>query len=104
MDMVKSMLKEELEHSLEVRGYYAAELEKLPRGSLVRKKIHGREYFYVVRREGVKVKTDYVGTSSDGRAAQLSEEINRRRHYEKMLKDVEQKITYLRKVLCVNAG
>ncbi len=102
MDMVKSMLREERAHASEVRDHYAAELEKLPRGALVRKRIHGREYLYMMRREGRKVKTDYVGPVSDERAARIAGDIEKRRHYEQMLRDVEKKIRYLEKVINVN--
>lgn len=103
MDMVKSVLKEELEHSLEMLEHYRVSLSGLPRGSLVKKRINGREYWYVVRREEGKIKTHYVGKADGEEAAAMRKEMEKRRHYEELLREVERKIRYLKKVIDVRA-
>jgi len=103
MDMVRSVLKEELEHSIEMREHYLASLSGFPRGSLVKKRINGSEYWYVVRREEGKVKTRYAGKVNGDKADAMRKEIEKRRHYEELLREVERKIRYLKKVIDVRA-
>jgi hypothetical protein len=103
MDTVKSMLKEELGHSLEVREHYRNVLSQIPRGALVKKRINGRDYWYRVSREGGKVKTAYVGKVSGREAAAALREMEKRRHYKELLKEVQQKIRYLEKAINVGA-
>jgi len=103
MDMVKSMLREELEHSLEMREHYRSALSLLPPGALVKKRINGGEYWYVVSREDGKVKTRYVGKVGGREAASVQSEMEKRRHYKGLLREAEQKIRYLQKVINVSA-
>jgi len=51
MKVIKSILKEELANSLAMKKSYESQLDKLPKGSLVKKKIKGYEYYYLVVRE-----------------------------------------------------
>jgi hypothetical protein len=58
---IKSVLKEELDNSLRLVKRYDQEIEKLPKGSLIKKNIRGHWYYYlIVRRQG-KVKFEYKG-------------------------------------------
>lgn len=47
MKVIKSVLKEELANSLAMKGDYERQLANLPKGSLVKKKIKGYEYYYL---------------------------------------------------------
>ena len=51
MGVIKGVLKEELVNSLEMKKAYERELAKLPKGSLIKKKIKGYEYYYLLFRE-----------------------------------------------------
>ena len=51
MPVIKSVLKEELENSLRMKSDYERELAKLPKGSLIKKRIKGHEYYYLVFRD-----------------------------------------------------
>ena len=101
MDMVRSVLKEELEHSLELRDYYEKTIDGLPHGALSKKKINGKEYYYLMHRNGSKVITDYVGNILGELAVKMHEDLNKRKHYKELLKEVKEKIRYLEKVLNV---
>jgi len=103
MDMVKSMLREELEHSMEMREHYRSALSLLSPGALVKKRINDREYWYIVRREGRKVKTHYVGKVGGNEVSSVRKDMEKRRHYEALLREVELKIRYLKKVIDVRA-
>lgn len=103
MDMVKSMLREELEHSLEMREHYRRELSLLPAGALVKKRINNKEYWYIVRREEGKIKTHYVGKANGEEASSVRKDIEKRHHFEAMVREAERKIRYLKKVIDVRA-
>ena len=58
---IKGVLKEELENSIRMKRKYEEELKKLPVGSLIKKKIKGYEYYYIVLRENGTIKFVYKG-------------------------------------------
>jgi len=64
MKVIKSVLKEELANSLAMKRDYERELARLPKGSLVKKKIKGHEYYYLQVREKGKVKDSFTKASS----------------------------------------
>ena len=59
--VIKGVLREELRNSLRIKKRYEHELAKLPKGSLVKKKIKGHEYYYLVLREEGEVRFIYKG-------------------------------------------
>ena len=61
MGVIKGVLREELENSLRMENGYERELAKLPRGSLIKKKVKGHEYYYLLLREHGRVKFIYKG-------------------------------------------
>lgn len=101
MDSVKDILGEELKYLLGLIKHYQENIKKLPRGSISKKKIFGREYIYSQHRQGKKVLCNYLGKLSAGELKKLQEKINQREQYKKLLKEVNQKILYLRKALNV---
>ena len=59
--VIKGVLKEELQNSLQMKKSYERELANIPKGSLIKKRIKGQEYFYIVERKNGKVKFHYKG-------------------------------------------
>ena len=96
---IKDMLNEELENSLRIKQEYEQVLAKLPRGSLVRKLISGRPYFYLAHREGKKVKFDYLGKLSDEEVSHYDNAKQSRARYREHLRELNKQIQFLRKVL-----
>lgn len=97
---IKELLKEELGNSLRMERDYQRELAKLPRGSIVKKVIGGRVYFYVAFREKQQVRFLYKGRKMDDRDVVKYREAKRFRvQYRKLLSDVRKQIKFLRKVL-----
>ena len=100
--MVKGVLREELEHSLGAVDAYNDAISKLPRGSLVRKSIRNKEYYYLAYRlNSKKVVLSYIGRLSEEQVTAYRENIDRRRRYQQLLRELKQKISYLRKALNV---
>jgi len=103
MDLIKGVLQEELKSSLETQKYYQQEIGKLPKGSLSKKNIDGRIYYYLSYREGPKVRTEYLGKLSREEIKEYQDRIDQRRHFKSQLREINKKIKYLRKVLNVKS-
>ena len=65
MNVIKSVLKEELTNSLAMEKNYEKELAKLPKGSLIKKIVKGHEYYYLEVREKGRVRFIYKGRCSN---------------------------------------
>ncbi|MFH0802706.1 MAG: hypothetical protein V2A78_10040 [bacterium] len=104
MELVKSVLQEELEYAVRLKSRYEELLAECPKGSLIRRKIKRADYFYLSYRESpLKVKQKYLGRLSKDEVRDYKEKIGKRKKLEKSLKEVKQKILYLRKTLHVKA-
>lgn len=97
MEIIKSMLKEELANSLAMKKNYERELAKLPKGSLIKKNVKGHEYYYLVVREEGKVKFIYKGKEvSDKEIRKYKQAKEYRAKYRKLLSEVKKQIKFLR--------
>ncbi|MDD5530308.1 MAG: hypothetical protein PHX21_09810 [bacterium] len=97
---IKSLLLEELENSLQMKNGYEKELKKLPKGALVKKKINGQEYYYIIFREKGKVRFIYKGKKlAKEMIKKYAQAKGYRVKYKKMLSQVKKQIKYLRRVL-----
>lgn len=99
MGVIKGALKEELKNSLQMKESYERELAKLPKGSLIKKKIKGHEYYYLIVREKGKVKFIYQGKLSDDEIKKYKEAKEYRAKYRKLLSQVKKQIKFLRSAL-----
>ena len=99
MGVIKGVLREELNNSLRMQGDYEQELKKLPRGSLVKKNIKGRDYYYLLMREAGKVKFIYRGKVSDDEVEKYREVKVLRARYRNLLSKVKKQVKYLRSSL-----
>ena len=99
MTVLKGVLKEELANSLRMKKNYERELAKLPRGSLIKKNIRGHEYFYLVYRDGDKVKFIYKGKVSKDEQQRYKSVKELRAKYRKLLSEVKKQIKFLRSAL-----
>ena len=97
---IKPVLKEELENSLKIQKKYEEELNKLPKGSLIKKKIKNHEYYYIVLRENGKVKFIYQGKKVDPKIInQYKDTKQLRAKYRNLLSKVKKQIKFLRSSL-----
>lgn len=99
MGVIKGVLKEELENSIRMKSDYERELAKLPKGSLIKKKVKGHEYYYILLRDMGKVKFVYKGKVSDEEIKKYKEAKEYRAKYRKLLSQVKKQIRFLRSVL-----
>ena len=97
--VIKGVLAEELQNSLRMKKEYEAALKRLPQGSLVLKNIRGREYCYLAKRIGKKVKFIYKGKiSSEEKDKYLQAKVSRAK-YKGLLSQVKKQIRFLRSSL-----
>jgi len=99
MKVLKGVLKEELANSLGMQKNYERELAKLPQGSLVKKTIKGRNYYYLVSRIGGKVVFAYKGKVSDEEVREYKKAKEYRAKYRKLLSETKKQIKFLRSTL-----
>lgn len=99
MGVIKGALKEELNNSLQMKLSYERELAKLPKGSLIKKKIKGHEYYYLLLREKGEVKFIYQGKVSNSEIKKYKEAKEYRAKYRKLLSQVKKQIRFLRSAL-----
>ena len=100
MPVIKGVLQEELENSLRMKEDYERELAKLPEGSLIKKKIKGHEYYYLVFRKTGKVKFMYKGKNvSEAELKKYKEAKEYRARYRRSLSQIKKQIKFLRSAL-----
>ena len=98
MNMLKEMLREEHERNQNMQAVYRAEIERLPRGSVVIKKSGNKEYCYLQYRDSDKVVSQYVG-HADKHNDRLIGQVEERREYERLLRRLRDEEKYLQKAL-----
>ena len=99
MKVIKGVLEEELENSLRQEKAYIKALEKIPAGSLVKKRIKDRDYYYMVMRQEGKVKFLYKGRLSKEEIRKIKEAVKLRRKYRSLLALSRKQIAFLKKAL-----
>jgi hypothetical protein len=99
MKVIKSVLKEELANSLAMKKNYERELAKLPKGSLVKKKIKGHEYYYLQVREKGKGRFIYKGKLCDEEVEKYRNARKYRAEYRRLLSELKKQIKFLRTAL-----
>lgn len=98
MGVLKGVLKEELQNSLDMRKGYQEQINKI-KGCLIRKKIGRRYYYYLVRREGDKVKFVYKGPVSPQVKEAYLKQRKMLKKYQKLLLQIKGQISFLRRAL-----
>ena len=99
MAVIKNVLREELQNSLDLKEFYERALKNLPKGSLVKKCIKGHAYFYLVERRHGKVRFTYIGKLLPKEVEKYKKTKESRVKYRNLLSQVKQQIKYLRRVL-----
>ena len=60
MSVLEEVLLEEYDRSMRIINAIKAEQQTLPRGSVQKKLIGGKEYYYLQYRDGSKVRSNYI--------------------------------------------
>ena len=100
MGIIKGVLKEELDNSIQMKKDYEKALNSYPGGCFVKKQISGHIYYYLAVREGKKVKFIYKGkkiSQEDKEGLEKSKRL--RKKYKELIQQLNKQIKYLRKSL-----
>lgn len=98
MGVIKGVLKEELKNSLDMLKSYQREMAKI-KGCLIRKKIGKYYYYYLVKRQGGKVRFAYKGPVSEEVKIAYVEQRKMLNKYKKLLSQVKEQIKFIRRAL-----
>ena len=97
--IVKGVLKEELQNSLELKKLYEKKLANIPKGCLVKKVIKGHEYYYIAKRVGRKVNFVYKGHLDKEQIKEYNDAKIIRQKYRKLLSEVNRQIKFIKGAL-----
>lgn len=81
--VIYGMLQEEKQRNLRLQDTYKQEIGALRKGSIMRRNISGKNYYYLKYRENNKVRTDYIGKDLS-----IIEEVRRETEKRKYLQSV----------------
>lgn len=99
MKIIKGVLEEELENSIRLESAYIKALKAIPRGAIIKKEIKSHIYYYLMLREGKKIKFFYKGKLSKEEVKKYKDAQKMRAKYRKLLSQVRKQISFLRKAL-----
>ncbi len=93
--IINSVVKNEALRNSAMILQYEKLIEELPKGSLICRK---NVYYYLKYRKNGKVCDDYVGKDRE-RISRIKEQLEQRKHYEKMLSALKQEQKVIHKIL-----
>lgn len=100
--VIKDILKEELQNSIQMKNRYENEISRLPVGSLVVRNIKGKKYVYQVYRDNGKFVAKYKGKLSDVPEEEIRKwkEIKKKRaNYRHSISQLKKEINFLNRAL-----
>ena len=93
--IINSVIKNEASRNSEMILQYEKLISELPKGSLICRK---NKYYYLKYRKNGKVCDAYVGKDRE-RISHIKEQLEQRKHYEKMLSALKQEQKVINKIL-----
>lgn len=93
--IINSVIKNEAQRNIKMIQQYEKLISKLPKGSLICRK---NAYYYLKYRKNGKVCDDYIGKDKE-RISMVKEQLEQRKHYEKMLSELRQEQKVINKIL-----
>lgn len=95
MAILKGILKDSLAYYLDLERRLRARLKELPNGSILKRRIGRKDYFYLNYRNGQRVVSRYLGRQEP---KQIENGIKERRLIKQQLKEVEENLKMLRRL------
>ena len=96
LSVLDDVFKEEYERLKRMRAVMVKERDELPKGYLSSKLINGKAYYYLQHRCGKKVVSSYIKM---GDTNQYKNQIARRKQLDASIKEIDQNMKKLEKVL-----
>lgn len=95
MAILKGILKDSLDYYLDLDRRLRARLKELPRGSLLKRRIGRKDYYYLVSRNGSRVISRYVGKE---KPIELEKQIEERRLIRRQMKEIQENLRMLERL------
>ncbi len=92
MAILKSILKESLDYYLDLDRRFKARLKELPRGSVLKRRIGRKDYYYLIYRSGKRVVSRYLGKE---KPVQIDKDIKERRLIKQQMNEVQENLLML---------
>ena len=89
MAILKGILKDSLEYYVDLEKRLQARLKELPSGSVFKRRIGRKDYYYLNYRQGARVVSRYLGR---GEPSGVEKEIKERRLIKQQLKEVRENL------------
>jgi hypothetical protein len=96
---IRDVAEEEYNRLISLVEFYKNEIGNLPKGSILKKEIKGKEYLYLAYRAGKKIKHDYVGVKDSKKDKEVSLLVEKRKEYEKLLKKTRINLKEVERIL-----
>ena len=100
MTVLKGLLSESWDYYQNLKAQIDARVKSLPKGSVKKRVLNGKNYYYLQYREGPKVVQKYAGKE---RPEKLEKQILERRSLRNQLREVIKSLKLLAKVKPKNA-
>lgn len=88
MSIIKSVILDEYDRNKRMQQTYIQELANFPRGSITRKCIRGRYYYYWMYRENGKVINKYISGKSN-KIDELQSQVEKRKQVEQLIRNLK---------------
>lgn len=98
MGVIKSVILDEYDRNKRMQQTYEQELATLPRGSITRKRINGRDYYYWMYRKNGKVFNQYISKKNNN-IDDLLKQVERRRQLEKLVRSLKKEQSEMERYL-----
>ena len=99
-NMIVEMLEEELDRNVRAQEAYAAERDRLPKGSVCIKSRGSKVYCYLKYRDGRRTVTQYAGVASTVEE-DLRAQVARRKEVEAIIRQLKAEQRYIEKALAL---
>ena len=104
MSVLLEALKENLQRNLYMQSVYNDRIHGLKKGTIRTKTINGNEYYYLVYREGDRVRTDYIGIKDQADLSQINQELSDRKSYQKQIRLLKEEEKEIRRAIRALGG
>ena len=99
MSSIFHVIEEELERLNEAKQAYEAAIAREQQGSPQVKHVGRKDYLYLARRNGAKVRYRYIGHADEPYTVKVMDSVRRRREYEELLKGIKNDLKEVKKAL-----
>ena len=99
MSSIFHVIEEEYHRLNEAKEAYGAAVAREEQGSPQIKRIGRKEYLYLARRNGEKIRYRYIGHAKDDKTLKVLESVKRRKEYEGLLKEINNDLKEVKKAL-----